>query len=77
MGAGTHQNDGEALLQLTGLGHGQLEGHAVSPELRLLRVHAPRVTHGGGGSGGGGPSALPPRSPPPSQARAPRPAVAL
>lgn len=61
-GAGTHQHDGEALLQLPGLGHGQLEGHAVRPELRLLRVHAPRVPHGGGG---GGPSALlrAPRSP--------------
>lgn len=57
---GAHQHDGEALLQLSGLGHGQLEGRAVCPQLRLLRVHAPRVAHGGGGPAG--PSALPPRS---------------
>lgn len=45
----------------------------MRPELRLLRVHAPRVAHGGGG-GPGGPSALPPRSAPaePGGLRAPR-----
>lgn len=46
-GAGAHQHHGEALLQLAGLGHGQLQGDAVRPQLRLLRVHAPRVAHGG------------------------------
>lgn len=40
----THQHAGEPFLQLPRVGHGQLQGHVVAPEIRVL-VHAPCVPH--------------------------------
>lgn len=59
----THQDDGEPLLQLPRLRHRQLERHIVRPEVRLLRVHAARIAHGGGPSAakGAAESRPPPR----------------
>lgn len=40
----SYQNCCKSFLQFTWLGHGQLQRHVVSPEIRVL-VHAPRVPH--------------------------------